>query len=194
MPTYTDTLRERTRQPEQPHYLIAPGEPPEITNDPELLEAREKLIRQMIGIPWAECTFCQQVGFVLFSGISWLFCAFTAAWISGFALLCFSAVTGIPPEGDYDGAHGTCPMCEFVIQGAFWIGVIAATVLLAWSLRNRERNIRRLRRLPNAQLIREYERWLEAKRQARAEEQRRYELEHQAERIAYWNDYCRRRD
>ena len=194
MATYTDILREQLGKPEQPHYLIAPGEPPEITNNPELLAAREKLIRQMDGIPWADRTFWQRVGWVVFCGIAWLFFAVTATFFSGFALLCFAVVTGIPPEGNYDGVHGTCPMCEFVIQDAFYIGVIAATVFLAWSVTNRERNIRRLRRLPTVQLLREHKAWLEAKRRAEAEEQRRSELEYQAQRIAYWNDYYRRRD
>lgn len=84
-------------------------------------------------------------------------------------------------------------MCEFVIQGAFYIGVIASTALLAWAISNRERKIRRLRGLSNGQLLREYDAWLDRKRRLAAQEQRRRDLDYQAERIGFWTDQYSRR-
>lgn len=193
MRTYTDTLRDEAGKPDQPRYLIAPGEPPEITSDPELKAAREKLIRHMAGIAWRDRRFLQKVVWGLLCAVSWLCGAGVVGFFSGFVLLFFAALTGVPPEGDYDGTHGTCPMCEFVIQGACYVGAIASTAFLAWALSNRERNIRRLHGLSNGQLIEEFDAWREAQRGLAAQEQHRHDLDYQAERIGYWTDHYSRR-
>lgn len=193
MRNYANTPRAQLEKSEELRYLIAPGEPPEGTDDPELRAAREKLIRRMAGRAWSDCTALQKVGRVLFCAISWLCCALAFGCLAGVILLVFSALTGVPPEGNYDGAHGSCPMCEFVIHGTFYIGVVASTVVLVWGSISRERRIRWLGGVSNVHLLREYEAWCEEQHRLAEQEQRRRDLDYQAERIGFWTDHYSRR-
>lgn len=159
----------------------------------EVGEARARLIRVMAGIAWSDRTLFQKVAWVFLSAFCWLCGVGGVGFFSGVVLLIFSALAGVPPEGNYDGAHGTCPMCEFVIHGAFSIGVIASTALLTWTMANRERTIRRLRALSNGQFLREYDAWRDLQRRLATQEQRRRDLDYQAERIGFWTDHYSRR-
>ena len=143
----------------------------------------------MAGTAWKDCNAVQTVGRIVLCAGSWLCCAGAFGFLSGFVLLVFSALTGVPPEGDFDGAHGSCPMCEFVIHGAFYLGVIASTVFVMWSNVSRERGIRRLRGLSNVQLLREFDAWRALQRRLAEQEHRRRDLDYQAERIGFWTDH-----
>lgn len=88
MRSYSDSLRAHTSM------ASVSGAPHD-----EVAEARALLIRAMVGIAWSDRTFFQKVAWVLLCAFSWLCGAGVVGFFSGFVLVVFSALTGVPPEG-----------------------------------------------------------------------------------------------
>lgn len=165
-------------RPAQPDHLVAPGAPPAIAYDPELLAARETLITRMMNGPaWDRASSAHKVARL----VTFVLLLLPAIPVVTGVLLCiFGAVHGIATDFDYgNGGEPTNDQMTAWLHRAFYTTLILAAAWFVGVMRRQLREPRRLRALSNVDFLREYQRWEQemAALAAARERQRRHVME-----------------
>ncbi len=195
MKTYEEMLREH-----RAGIATAPGG--EFTGDPRIRDLWEKthherhiLIRSMWGDAWAEASWATRIGRVLSHAFLWVigvpFIWGALVMISFFATAIFlTFYDEKAPVEKYLGQGFDGGVGDWLVFGSLALSVLLVSVAVWRKEATRESEIRRLRGLSNADLLKAHDRWREQKaREAEAARQqheaweRRREADYLAERI-----------
>lgn len=188
--SYTDQLRQLG------------GAADEYTGDPRLRDLWERtrherhvLIRSMYGDPWSEASWPSRIGTVIGNATLWLV-AVPFLWAALLMIIFFATAVVLAlcdlnkPVESYLGTGGSGGLGDVIVGGSLLLSVLCVSFAVWGKVAFRETEIRRLRSLSNADLVKAHDRWREQKaREAEAARreheawERRREADYLAERI-----------